>query len=949
MALAPDTVYTKTAKGLLELRNKGLKLPREMGQVLNSIDGRTSVGELLPASGMTMPQLQHALNTLAADGYIKAVAPAVQQTASDESDLDFTSPQAMATLNAEAASRALAAADAAKRAQAEARAALEARLRVEAEARARALAETRAQAEAEARAKAEHAAREAAEARERAEREARAATDPAERAEAEARARAAAATAVRAEAEARARAEAEQRALADIAVKQAAEDRAREEAEQRRQAEEQAQARADAEARAGELLEAQVKAMQGAREFKNPDDAEAEAARARVRELERQAEQARMRAREIAEAEGRADEVPEPEMDIADRVRQLNARVQAERRAREAARSGDAPAAAAGPAASTAAASWSALNKVEHAGDQATAAHDIAISIPEIGGGAAQHEQPAPVSQPEDSALPEVDLERAEQIQVHHTPDHVPSALEAAMLAHAAQAKTRDSPAAALAPAPAQAAAPEPNLEAAATAPEPEPAAPAEKLTPKLEDEDEPIEERLNVDRTAHDLIAEAAEARRRNEAQQLSARAAAARKQRQDEEARRVEFAARQKLRKKMLWGGAIAAIAVPAAAVAWLQFSPLDGYRADVQRALELRFNQPARVETVRYVLLPSPRLVLENVAIGQASGVRVRRIDAHVLPLAALSGPETFDLVEASGVEIDPPMLGTLPAWTGGRTAGSVHVSRLQLADAKISLPGAALEPFGGAIDFAPNGTVTSANFTSGKTQLVLTPSAEGVRVALDATAWRVPYGPALTFDRLKLSGLVDQRQIAAAEFTGTIAAGTLEGALNVRWAGPIALEGEFKLDNARLQDMLAELTPNFSARGTLKGTGRFSMQAADWAALPRNPQLAGTFTVSRGELLNIDLVRAIRSPAVGALRGGRTQFESLSGSLQVTPAGYAYRQLQLASGALNANGTLDVAASRQLSGRLSAELATRGSVVARSQLVIGGTVQDPQLTR
>jgi hypothetical protein len=187
------------------------------------------------------------------------------------------------------------------------------------------------------------------------------------------------------------------------------------------------------------------------------------------------------------------------------------------------------------------------------------------------------------------------------------------------------------------------------------------------------------------------------------------------------------------------------------------------------------------------------------------------------------------------------------------------------------------------------------------------------------------------------------------VAAAEFTGTLAAGTLEGALNVRWSGPVSLQGEFKLDNARLQELLAEVTPSFSARGTLRASGRFSMRAADWATLPGSGQLAALFAVSRGELLNVDLARAIRSPAIGALRGGRTQFETLSGSIQAGSGGYVYRQLQLTSGALNANGMLDVSTSGQLNGRLGAELSTRTGVVARSYLLIGGTVQDPQLNR
>ncbi len=71
--------------------------------------------------------------------------------------------------------------------------------------------------------------------------------------------------------------------------------------------------------------------------------------------------------------------------------------------------------------------------------------------------------------------------------------------------------------------------------------------------------------------------------------------------------------------------------------------------------------------------------------------------------------------------------------------------------------------------------------------------------------------------------------------------------------------------------------------------------------------------------------------------------------MSGTLHIANGRYVYRQLQLASGPLNATATLDVAPAGELNGRLTAELASRGGVIARQTLTIGGTVKDPQLMR
>ncbi|HYH42270.1 MAG TPA: AsmA-like C-terminal region-containing protein, partial [Burkholderiales bacterium] len=446
--------------------------------------------------------------------------------------------------------------------------------------------------------------------------------------------------------------------------------------------------------------------------------------------------------------------------------------------------------------------------------------------------------------------------------------------------------------------------------------------------------------------RADHDIIAEAAQARRNAEFAQTNSQAIAARRQRMEEETRRETDVVTRKRRKRVLAGIGLAMLMVPALAIAYLQYTPLNGYIPEAQRALEERLNQPVSISTLRYVILPTPRLVLEGVAVGKSSGVRIERVSAHVMPWSVLAGPTSFSAVEAHGVEIESDMLGTLPAWTGGRAAGALHTDRLYLSAMKLKLAGAELEPVGGEIAFASNGTIKEATFSGAKVNLELTPRPEGVRVLLKATDWQIPYGPPFAFGLLTVRGLIDQGQIAAMEYTGRVAGGSLEGALTARWAGPVTMQGEFKVDGARLQDFAAELDANFSAKGTVRATGRYSMQAPTWTALAANPQVGASFVVTRGELTNLDIMRAIQSPALGALRGGRTGFEELSGTLQIGAGNYLFRQLQLTSGPLNASGTLDVAPGGQLNGRFVAELKARG---ARATLLLGGTVQDPQLKR
>src|SRR4051812_866333 len=133
-AIVPETVYTKTAKGILEARNKSAKLPRELAPAFQAVDGKATVGEIQPRSGMTTAQLHQALNTLVSDGYIKAVASSAQPAgnpAPAADQVEFAGAPGVSHLNLEVASHALAEAEAQKHAQQEARTVLDARLRVE--------------------------------------------------------------------------------------------------------------------------------------------------------------------------------------------------------------------------------------------------------------------------------------------------------------------------------------------------------------------------------------------------------------------------------------------------------------------------------------------------------------------------------------------------------------------------------------------------------------------------------------------------------------------------------------------------------------------------------------------------------------------------------------------------------------------------------------------------
>jgi hypothetical protein len=92
-------VYSKTGKGVLEIKSSARKLSRELAKVLSQVDGKSAVADLVAKSKLTEANLARCLNQLEEAGYIKVFAglsSGVRSSASSSGassyvdDLDFT-------------------------------------------------------------------------------------------------------------------------------------------------------------------------------------------------------------------------------------------------------------------------------------------------------------------------------------------------------------------------------------------------------------------------------------------------------------------------------------------------------------------------------------------------------------------------------------------------------------------------------------------------------------------------------------------------------------------------------------------------------------------------------------------------------------------------------------------------------------------------------------------
>ena len=75
------SVFSKTGKGLLEIKNKSNRLPKEQFRILNLVDGKTVFADLAAQSRIPEIELRKVVTALEDGGYIKEL---ISQT--DEND-----------------------------------------------------------------------------------------------------------------------------------------------------------------------------------------------------------------------------------------------------------------------------------------------------------------------------------------------------------------------------------------------------------------------------------------------------------------------------------------------------------------------------------------------------------------------------------------------------------------------------------------------------------------------------------------------------------------------------------------------------------------------------------------------------------------------------------------------------------------------------------------------
>lgn len=936
-----STVYSKTAKGVQAITQKGKRLPADLARALSLVDGRATVEEILEKSGelptSTLPQT---LADLAKDGYLKAVAREPLTEFSITSDTS-ASMVVSETVDEAFFFKVLAETEARKKLMKEAvENPQEARQKAQEEAAAMAAEET-------IRRKIE--AREAAEAEERLRQEAvqRKITEAMALEEAAIKARREAenqslrerAEKDRAEAEERARREAQEKAAREADIRAAAERKAHEEAAAKARAEVskqlrmEAQAREEAErnkAREREKVEARAKAeteeqaraearKQLRLEARKREEAEAEA-KAR-QEAERKARE-EAEARAIAEAEERARREAEEKARAEEEARikaeaEAMARDEAERKAREEAEARERREAE--------------VRAIVEAEEKARAEEEARIK-----------------AEAEAKAREEAERKAREEA-------------EARAIAEAKERARREAEEKAWAEEEARIKA---EIEARAREEAERKAREEAEARARAEAEERARREAEEKIRAQEEALAKAraeAERKAREEAEQeereraeigARARALADARAEEAEKARQKALAKPRKFKRPVKWGKAalISLTALVLLPLVLLQVMSLNIFIPPIENLASDRVGEPVSIHSLRASLWPAPHLRLEGVSIGKLRDIKIPTV--RVTPeLAAFFGEtKTIKAIEVESLTIDQDAVTRAIAWVGpGSGAEKIRVRRIAIKAATLGVKGIPLPPLEADVALAATGKFERANIRSAdkKIEVAITPKNNGFEVNIAANDWQPPLWPNLTFTELHAKAMATSGGMRISEIEGRLYSGKAKGSATIKWGDLWSAEGDFDIENVLLAGAMPALTKDMELTGKLDAKTIYSMQARDLGTLFDNPRIKASFNVRDGSIGNIDLARAIQ-PRATETTGGKTLFAGLSGNMTLDGKHYQYRQMKLAAGLLSASGEADIMPDKQLSGKTSVEMKLPSSTV-RARLTLSGDLKQPVLRR
>ena len=199
--------------------------------------------------------------------------------------------------------------------------------------------------------------------------------------------------------------------------------------------------------------------------------------------------------------------------------------------------------------------------------------------------------------------------------------------------------------------------------------------------------------------------------------------------------------------------------------------------------------------------------------------------------------------------------------------------------------------------------------------------------------------------LVLDEIKtrLSGTLAEHTLTGLQ--GKLYGGVAEGSAVIH-TQDAQLQADIVFNNIAIGPVVEALSSDVVLTGTLGGKAKLAINTKEAGHFLQKLKLDGEFRVGNGVLHKMDMVQAAGNPLKKGDKTGKTSFDELSGLLSVDASGYHFRRLKVSSGALNAEGRLDISPQLQLDGALDTDVKRTAGLISMP-LAVSGSLDNPVL--
>ncbi|MDP3088958.1 MAG: AsmA family protein [Methylotenera sp.] len=375
-----------------------------------------------------------------------------------------------------------------------------------------------------------------------------------------------------------------------------------------------------------------------------------------------------------------------------------------------------------------------------------------------------------------------------------------------------------------------------------------------------------------------------------------------------------------------------------------------PTQSYLNEAERVASDKFGVPVTIASVHWSLLPSPRVVAEGITVGKLQEIKVAQIVVIPTLSSLFSSTKVLDLrvnkpIFKHGAVVIASTLFRKHTEVSKDTA-TININNVKVEALQFDWPAIKLPLINLNVNFKNANVLTSVtiNAEDEAFKAVISSKSDEYLISMLAKNWISPVGLPLLIDSAKFEMILKGSRLYIPIIDVALYDGKLTGNANVSWGKDWHTSGKLKLDNVSIKEPSRLVSKAVYFSGHLFSSGDFSSSAKEPSALADNIRADFKFNVNSGVLNGMDLVKVASILIKQGHSGGETEFDELSGLLNVADKQYNLRNLKISSGLLSGTGQVKIKANEQLNGDVEIKLKHSASLVA-IPLNVSGTLNNP----